>query len=79
MLVGTAAVIVPPGRDGVDMERAEDGLLDGVRDGPHIILDSVKPTEVKYDPTLETLPKHVKACLIESLCSRIFDTKEHRR
>ena len=42
--VGTAAVIVPPGRDGVDMERAEAGLLDSVSHG-HIILDGVKPTE----------------------------------
>ena len=50
--VEAAAVIVPPGRDGVDMERAEDGLLDGVRDGHCIILDSVKPTkEVKYGLT----------------------------
>ena len=48
-LIRTAAVIVPPGRDGVDVERAEDGLLNGIRDG-HIILDSIKPTEdeVKY-------------------------------
>ena len=47
--VGTATVIVPPGCHGMDMERAEDGLLDGVRDG-HVILDGVKPTEdeVKY-------------------------------
>ena len=28
----------------MDMERAEDGLLDGVRDG-HVILDSVKAAE----------------------------------
>jgi len=43
-LVGTAAVVVPSRSDSVDMERTEDGLLDGVWDG-HIIFDSVKPTE----------------------------------
>ena len=39
-LVGTAAVVVPSRSDSVDMERAGDGLLDGVWDG-HIIFDSV--------------------------------------
>jgi len=43
-LVGTAAVVIPSRSDSVDMERAEDGLLDSVWDG-HIIFDSVKPTE----------------------------------
>ena len=65
ILVGIAAVIVPPGHDGVDMERAEDELLNGVRHG-HIILDRVKPTKNEAE--------YGSACVIESLRAPIFNT-----
>jgi hypothetical protein len=46
LFVGTIAVKIPAGSDGLFVEGTEKGLLDIVRDG-HVILDRVEATE--YD------------------------------
>ena len=43
-LVRTASVVCPARGDGVFVERAEDGLLDMIRDG-HVILNRIQPPQ----------------------------------
>ena len=49
-LGGAAIVVVPTWRDGVDMERTENGLLDVVWDG-HVVLDGIETTQNEVEKT----------------------------
>ena len=44
LFLGTTAVKIPAGSDGLFVEGTEEGLFDIVRDG-HVILDRIEATE----------------------------------